>query len=142
MNILVDTCVIIDALQQREPFAESAQALCLAIARGQVDGFIPAKSVADIYYIMHRSLHDDAQVRSLLKKLLMSFGILDTTALDCRSALSSPVSDFGAAILAETAHRSGIDCIVTRNLRDFSRSAIPALPPDELLASLEKKTAE
>ncbi|MCD8327506.1 MAG: PIN domain-containing protein [Ruminococcus sp.] len=101
MNVIVDTCVIIDALQQREPFAKDAQDLCLAVAKGKISAFIPAKSVADIYHIMHRSLHSDEQTRVLLKKLFLSFGILDTTALDCRNALTSPVSDFEDAILAE-----------------------------------------
>ncbi|MCD7845110.1 MAG: PIN domain-containing protein [Oscillospiraceae bacterium] len=136
MNVIVDTCVIIDALQQREPFAKDAQALCLAVARGEVSGFIPAKSVADIYYIMHRSLHSDEQTRAMLKKLFLSFGILDTTALDCRNALTSPVSDFEDGILAETACRSGVEYIITRNLKDFSAAAVPALTPTAFMERL------
>ncbi|MCD8232010.1 MAG: PIN domain-containing protein, partial [Clostridiales bacterium] len=96
------------------------------------------KSVADIYYIMHRSLHSDMQTRTLLKKLFMSFGILDTTALDCRNALTSPVSDFEDAILAETAYRNGVNYIVTRNIKDFSRSVIPAITPTEFMEKLSK----
>lgn len=53
MNVVVDTCVIIDALQQRELFCIDAQAICLAIAEDKVTGFITAKSVTDIYYLMH-----------------------------------------------------------------------------------------
>ncbi|MCD8083165.1 MAG: PIN domain-containing protein [Clostridiales bacterium] len=133
MNIIVDTCVIIDALQQREPFAKDSQTICLAVAKDTVSGFIPAKSVADIYYIMHRSLHNDEKTRKLLKKLFMSFGILDTTALDCRNALTSPISDFEDAILAETAYRNGVDYIVTRNTKDFTRSVIPVITPTEFV---------
>lgn len=133
MNILVDTCVIIDALQQREPFVKDSQALLLAVADGTVSGFIPAKSIADIYYIMHRHLHSDEQTRILLKKLLMSFGILDTSALDCRNALTSPISDFEDALLVETAYRTGVDYIVTRNIRDFSRSVIQAVTPSDFM---------
>ncbi len=138
MNIIVDTCVIIDALQQREPFVIDAQSLCLAVAKGDVSGFIPAKSVADIYYIMHRSIHSDADTRNLLKKLFMSFGILDTTALDCRNALTSPVSDFEDAILAETAYRNGVDYIVTRNTKDFTRSVIPVITPTEFMQKISE----
>ncbi|MCD8221101.1 MAG: PIN domain-containing protein [Clostridiales bacterium] len=136
MNIIVDTCVIIDALQQREPFAGDSQALCLAVAKGKVSGFIPAKSVADIYYIMHRSLHSDIQTRNLLKKLFLSFGILDTTALECRNALTSPVSDFEDAILAESAYRNGVEYIVTRNVKDFSRSVVPVITPAEFMKKI------
>lgn len=138
MNIIVDPCVIIDALQQREPFAKDTQDLCLAVAKGEVSAFIPAKSVADIYYIMHRSLHNDVQTRVLLKKLFLSFGILDTTALDCRNALTSPISDFEDAILTETAYRNGVEYIVTRYTKDFTRSVIPTTTPSEFLKMLPK----
>ncbi|MCD7733110.1 MAG: PIN domain-containing protein [Oscillospiraceae bacterium] len=133
MNVIVDTCIIIDALANREPFAGDAQALCLSVANDEITGFIPAKSVADIYYIMHKCFHSDSQTRELLKKLFMSFGILDTTALDCRNALTSPISDFEDAILAETAYRCGVDYIVTRNTRDFARSVVPVVTAGEIM---------
>ncbi|MCD7832326.1 MAG: PIN domain-containing protein [Firmicutes bacterium] len=137
MNVIVDTCVIIDALQAREPFAEDSQAVCLAVAEGKVVGLIPAKSTADIYYIMHRSLHSNEVTRELLKKLFMSFGILDTTALDCQNALDSSMSDYEDAVLAETAKRSGVDYIITRNCKDYKQSSVPVKTPGELLTLLK-----
>ncbi|MCD8153531.1 MAG: PIN domain-containing protein [Clostridiales bacterium] len=89
------------------------------------------KSVADIYYI-----NSDIQTRSLLKKLLMSFGILDITAMDCRNALTSPISDFEDAILSETTYRNGVEYIVTRNTKDFSRSVIPVITPAEFMTKI------
>ena len=32
MRALIDTCIVIDALQNREPFAENAQQIFLAVA--------------------------------------------------------------------------------------------------------------
>ncbi len=136
MNVLVDTCVILDALQEREPFAQDAKEVCLAVARAEVKGFVAAKSVADIYYLMHRAYHDDKTTREELKKLFLSFGILDTTALDCRNAISSSVSDFEDAILAETAVRSGVDYIVTRKARDFVKAEAAIITPADFLKRL------
>ncbi len=136
MNVLVDTCVIIDALQERKPFAQAAKDICLSVARAEVKGFITAKSVADIYYIMHRAYHDDKKTREELKKLFLSFGILDTTALDCRNTIPSPISDFEDAILAETAARSGVDCIVTRNVRGFEKATVVIVEPKDFLKQL------
>ncbi|MDO4619280.1 MAG: PIN domain-containing protein [Lachnospiraceae bacterium] len=133
MKIIVDTCVIIDALQKREPFMEDAIRLCYAVANQKCDAFVPAKSVADLYYILHRSLHSDALTRTALKKLFHSFGILDTTEMDCRNALTSQMPDFEDAMLAETAYRNKIDYIVTRNLKDYKHSDIPACSPQEIL---------
>ncbi|KIR02621.1 PIN domain protein [Lachnospiraceae bacterium TWA4] len=139
MNIIVDTCVIIDALQNREPFAKDAQELCLAVANGECNAFVPAKSVADIYYILHRSLHSDSKTRDVLRKLFRSFRILDTTSSDCRNAFTSPMSDFEDAILAETAYRTSVDWIVTRNIRDYKKSQVPVCMPEEFLKILHKK---
>ena len=51
MRILIDTCIIIDALQNREPFNKNAQEIFLLAANRKFDGFITAKSVTDIYYL-------------------------------------------------------------------------------------------
>lgn len=48
MRVLIDTCVIIDVLQSRAPFAEAAQKLFIYSANKQFEGYITAKSVADI----------------------------------------------------------------------------------------------
>lgn len=60
MRALIDTCVIIDALQSRAEFAENAQQFFLLAANQNFMGYLSAKSVTDIYYIMHRFFHDDS----------------------------------------------------------------------------------
>ena len=69
MRVLLDTCVIIDALQAREPFAEAAQEIFIAAANKQFTGCITAKSSTDIYYLTHRVLHSDIETRKILSKL-------------------------------------------------------------------------
>lgn len=59
MRVLLDTCVVIDALQSREPFYEEAQEIFLAAANRRIDGFLTAKAVTDIYYLTHRLTHSD-----------------------------------------------------------------------------------
>ena len=133
MRVLADTCVIVDVLQNREPFCKSAKALFLAVANNEIDGFISAKSVTDIYYLTHRLTHSIDSSREILKKLLSLFKVLDTSALDCRNALSSPVTDYEDAVMCETAERCGVDFIVTRNIKDYKNSKVKSLTPDELL---------
>lgn len=70
--------------------------------------------------------------RDALKKLFRSFHILDTTAFDCRNTLTSPMPDFEDALLAETACRNHIDFIVTRNLKDYAKSEVPACLPSAI----------
>ncbi len=129
MRVLVDTCVIIDALQDREPFSEAAKSIFLLLANEQFEGYVSAKFIADIYYLTHRLLHNDEQTRKILKGLLSLFDILDTTAIDCRKALSSAVTDYENAVMCETAERCEVDYIVTRNEKDYVNSRVAVLAP-------------
>ena len=137
MRAFIDTCVVIDALQSREPFAKDAQGVFLAAANNLFLGYISAKSVTDVYYLMHRHTHDDKASRDILNKLFALFDVLDTAGIDCRKAVLSPVSDFEDAVMVETALRSEVDCIVTRNLRDFTKSPVPVYEPRAFLKLLE-----
>lgn len=137
MRAIVDTCIIIDALQAREPFAKDAQNVFLAAANNLFLGYISAKAVTDIYYLMHRHTHSDKDSRDTLNKLFTLFDVLDTAGLDCRNAVLSPVSDFEDAVMVETALRSEVDCIVTRNPRDFTKSPVPVYEPKAFLKLLE-----
>ena len=133
MRVLLDTCIVIDALQSREPFSADAQAIFLAVANRAIEGYITAKSITDIYYLTHRLTHSDKATRDILNKLFSLFGVLDTTANDCREAGFSDVSDYEDAVMINTAEREKMDYIVTRNVRDYSKSDVPVLTPAELL---------
>lgn len=136
MRAIIDTCVVIDALQARAPYAKDAEKIFLAAANRHFTGYLTAKSITDIYYITHRSLHDSAQVRKALSALFQLFEIADSAGIDCKKALSSPVTDYEDAVMAETAIRIEADCIVTRNMRDYANAIIPVYTPENFLAAL------
>ena len=137
MRVLVDTCVIMDALLSRVPFAEDAQRIFIYSANNQFEGYITAKSVTDIYYLTHRLTHSNAETRKILSKLFTLFPLLDTTSLDCRKAISSEITDYEDAIMVETAIRSEMDCIVTRNVKDYMKSSVKVYEPSAFLKLLE-----
>jgi predicted nucleic acid-binding protein len=60
--------------------------------------------------------------------------------MDVRRAVSSDVSDYEDAVMIETAARENVDCIVTRNVRDFAASAVPVYSPADFLKQLESGT--
>lgn len=140
MRAVIDTCVVIDALQSREPFARDAEQIILACANRRCVGFITAKAVTDIYYLTHRQTHSDQAARQVLSKLLVLMALADTTEMDVRNALTSEVSDFEDAVMIETALREKTDCIVTRNVRDYTKSPVPVLTPSDFLKRLAEET--
>lgn len=142
MKVIIDTCIIVDALQNRQPFCNDAQSIILLCANQQFDGTLTAKTITDIYYLTHRQTHNETRTREILMKLCILFKMADTTVLDIRNAISSDISDFEDAVMIETALRSSVDCIVTRNIKDFSKSLIPIYEPSKFLEVLNEHTKE
>ncbi len=139
MRVLLDTCVVLDVLQHREPFWEDAYAVFLAIANRRAEGFLTAKALTDIYYLTHRITHDDKETRRVLSTLLIPFELVDTTSADCHQAVASNITDFEDAVMVQTAIRTGIDYIITRNLKDYKDSAVPACLPADFLQKLQSE---
>ena len=126
MRTVIDTCVIVDALQSREPFCKEAQSIFLLCANRQFEGFLTAKAITDIYYLTHRQTHSDKATRDVLTKLCALFVLLDTTVED--------------AVMVETAVRSGADCIVTRNTKDYAKAQIAVCTPEEFIQQINEDT--
>ena len=47
MRVVVDTCIIIDVLQKREPFFHNSFEIFKAVAGGRIEGCITAKELCD-----------------------------------------------------------------------------------------------
>ena len=133
MRALIDTCVVIDLLQKRTDFFDDAHSVFVCAANRMFDGFITAKSVSDIYYITHRYFHDDQKSRDALKKLFHLVSVLDTKGIDCISAIDSQTTDYEDAIMIETGKRENIDCIITRNEKDYMQSPVAVYSPSRFL---------
>ena len=142
MKAVIDTCVIVDALQSREPFCEDAQTIFLLCANRRFDGLLTAKAVTDIYYLMHRHTHSDKASRDVLAKLCSLFALADTSAEDIHRAILSEISDFEDAVMAETAVRSGAECIVTRNTKDYAKAPLPIYTPSEFIRRITDESEE
>lgn len=136
MKVLIDTCVVIDFLQKRQPFAEDALRIFRATASELFTGYITAKSATDIFYIDHKGTHDKAASCKKLRSLLTIVSLADSAAVDVFQALSSDIPDFEDAVMVETAKRIGADCIVTRNIKDYVKSSVPSYTPAEFLELL------
>ena len=127
---------MIDGLNDREHFAAYAQQIFLAIERGHIEGCVTAKSLMDIYYICRHEMHSRARVDRVTDWVLNYMTILDTTDDDCRQAFAAGWRDFEDALMSQTATRCDVDCIITRNTKDFAHSPIPIYTPEEFIRNL------
>lgn len=138
MKALIDTCVLVDFLQKRTPFDTDARDVMMLVAGNFVEGYTTAKAVTDIYYLAHRMTHSNEETRKIITNLLTIIDIMDTKSVDARLALSSPVSDYEDAVMAETAKREKADCIVTRNIKDYADAGIPVFTPSDFIRKIRE----
>jgi len=133
VKIIVDTNIVIDALTSREPWNKSAEKLFLLGANHIVDMYITANSATDIYYIIRKHLQNNQTAKQIMSKLFSLVGILDVTGMDCVEAVASPITDYEDAVLEKIAARENMEYIVTRNIRDYQKSVVKAILPDDFL---------
>ena len=139
MKALIDTCVIMDAIQKRKPFDKDAETIFLAASGQAFDGFVSAKSMTDIFYLSHRLSHNNGLSHTILGRIASIFGILDTDAEDIMYAIASDTSDFEDAVMIGTAVRERMDCIVTRNPHDYKSSPVQIRTPSEFVKALSEQ---
>ena len=137
MKVLLDTNIFLDVIEERQDFFDDSSEVVLLAT--EYDGFIAASSVTNIYYIECKRNHSKDKTKRLMDKLFKIFDILDTTAEDCRNALRSDIPDYEDAVMVESAKRSDIDCIITRNIKDFKNANINVYTPIEFLRLLREK---
>lgn len=137
MKALIDTNVIVDAMTSREPWRESAEKIFLMTANQVMDAYITASSATDIYYLVRKYLHNTKQAKQVMGKLYSLMGILPVTGNECVEALASEVSDYEDAVLERTAVKAEMDCIITRNVKDYQDGMVKAIPPDDFIVLME-----
>ena len=138
MKILVDTNVIIDALTSREPWNESAEKIFIMAANNIVDMYITASSATDIYYLVRKHLHNAETARQVMSKLYSLVGILEVKEEDCVDALVLSITDYEDAVVEQVARRSGVECIVTRNQKDYELGLAKVFLPDDFIQFMEQ----
>ena len=54
MKILIDTNIILDLIQSREPFSENASKIINSCVKKENEGYISAHSLSDIFFILRK----------------------------------------------------------------------------------------
>ena len=136
-HVFLDTNVIIDFLADRKPFSTTAAQIFNAAVSGRIKLYISGVSYNNIYYILRKSLSHSVTVK-LLNELCEMTEIADVTKIIIRNSLKSDFKDFEDAIQYHCAlSLSKLDLIVTRDTKDFKKSILPVMNPQEAVVFLE-----
>ena len=133
MKVYIDTNIIIDILEHRDPFFEDSYKIVQLGLQGKLLGLMSAGAVTDVYYIISRSIGNAGKAREKILALTALVHICDTVAVDINTALTLDMVDFEDSVVAAIAKREKVDYILTRIEADFRNSPVPAMNPSQFL---------
>ena len=131
-NIFLDTNIIVDLIADRQPFSKFAIHIFSAAEENKITLYTSSHSIATTYYLLINYINDK-ESRAILYKTLDFIKLVAIDQDVIKKGLKSKYKDFedGLQIISATTIEK-LDCIVTRNVKDFKDSPIPVLAPDEL----------
>jgi predicted nucleic acid-binding protein len=135
-HFMLDINIVLDYLQQRQPWYPLAKALFMAESQEKVDLFIAANTIATLHFFIRKK---DSKKKALAKIeiLLRRLRLADVTAAVISRALQLGLEDLEDGIQAGAAIKSRIPVLVTRNAKDFGHMEdLQILPPEVALAAL------
>ena len=135
MRVLFDVDVVLDLLLDRTPFSTDAGILFSKAEQGELSGHICATAVTTIHYIARKAI-GERRAREEVRKLLTFLEPLAVNRAILEGAFDAAFRDFEDAVSHEAARQAGVECIVTRNIRDFKGSQIPVYSPSHLVRTL------
>ena len=130
--IFVDSDVILDVLEKREPFySYSAQILTLGDEK-KIKLVTTSLVFSNVYYLLRKHLGID-KAKESLRKLRVIVDVISVNAKEVDLALNSEMSDFEDALQYFTAMNSKIGFIITRNVRDYKNPKLIVQTPQEYI---------
>jgi predicted nucleic acid-binding protein len=135
LKVLFDTNVILDVLLQRQPYMASATKLMAAAETSQISGYLGATTVTTLFYLYAKA-SSSRDAKKAVDKLLQIFNVAPVNHNVLHAALTSDFKDYEDAVLHEAGLRAGVDCIVTRNAKDFSKAKVTIYETHDLITIL------
>ncbi|WP_461246140.1 PIN domain-containing protein [Treponema sp. R6D11] len=137
MKVLIDTNVALDILLHRKDFAVS-EAVSKLVEKNIISGFISASAITDIFFLAKSTL-GKKPTKDAMKELLEIFSPATVTDGNIYEALNLDWEDFEDSVQFVVGKSFSVDYIVTRNTKDYSLSAIPAITPDQFVQLFTKE---
>jgi predicted nucleic acid-binding protein len=138
MNLLLDTCVLIDYLGRKEPFFADAQRIIAAGYFGDAALWAPAQSFKDAFYVLEHYV-SSASVQQAMLKLLEVVKPVPLLPDDVERAARLQWDDYEDCLVALSAVNAKADYLITRDSKGFARSSVPAASPRAWIEMMERE---
>lgn len=135
-KVFIDTNILVDLIADRRPFSKFAIQLFSKAEERKIKIYTSSHSIATTHYLLKKYI-DEKELRDVLHNILDYLYIVAIDIDVIKKGLKSKHKDFDDALQIISAYSiDKLDCIVTRNTKDFKSSEILVLTPDELVKYL------
>lgn len=135
-KVFIDTNILVDLIADRRPFSKFAIQLFSKAEERKIKIYTSSHSIATTHYLLKKYI-DEKELRDVLHNILDYLNIVAIDIDVIKKGLKSKHKDFDDALQIISAYSiDKLDCIVTRNTKDFKSSEILVLTPDELVKYL------
>lgn len=134
MKLLLDTNIVIDYLNEWDPFYEKARLLMIAGRVGEFELWVSSSQVADIIYILSDGGKPSLmpQVLERLRGLRTFVDVFPVGGQEIDKMLVAAWKDPEDCLLVEIALKMRADAIITRNQKDFETNLVRVMDCEEL----------
>ena len=134
-RLFLDTNIVVDVLERREPFCSDAVRLFTMAYNKQVQLIVSPITYSTASFLLRK--HGSEGVKNLLANFRQLSRVATTNERTVDDSLASKFSDFEDSMQYYTALKAKADIIITRNAKDFAESKLPVMTATEYLATLE-----
>ncbi len=140
MKIFIDTNILVDLLTNRGGFTQQSIRLFRFTDKPGIRFYTSTHIIVTLHYLLKKYVPEKELRNTLLDLLDFVELIAANPVVIKQSLMNSSISDFEDAVQFHSANQiSNMNFIVTRNLKDFKGTSIPALAADEMIRILESE---
>jgi predicted nucleic acid-binding protein len=135
-NIFLDTNILMDIFANRQPFVKASLEIYRLGVKNKINLYTSSNTIITLHYLLKKFIPED-KIRIALEEILENIEIIALDVNIIKKSLKSSHKDFEDAIQITTAQSiNTMDCIITRDLKDFKFSEINVFTPDEFLNTI------
>lgn len=134
MKVFIDTNVFLDYIQQRPEGWKEAETIFFLAIHGDIELLVTDLTVANMRYITRKNTALQ-QFYAVMKGLRPYYHIIPIGSTVVDKAYQIESKDFEDALQYYAAEQAEVDCVITRNLKDFDFDfTIETLEPRDFLS--------
>jgi len=134
-TILIDLNIILDYLEDRDGCEKTGELFAKCFQR-KLKGYVCTHEITTLSYYLEKIRKNRTENIKIISRIMQIFEVIEINKTILESAALSNIIDFEDAVVIESAKIKKVDCIITRNIKDYKNNPIPVMLPQEYLAGM------